>query len=376
MKEPAYPAARLVAARLEKEFARHRAASGVRPDVGPQPEAAAMEAVIDAAFWASLRQEEGYPPKISIVLLPPERAGRPLTLERPLPLGPEVLTRLAPAVENPGIHLGVWRGERGLSVWGTTHSIPDLCFVVEVASPGLLVVKHPLRGESGKFLNVAVLEGERIKIVDEQADRMARGSSLFSCLLGSECPVDDGSPDVLLLLAVSMRAHRRGGSLLVVPDGDASWTGSIKRPVPYAVSPPLDELGELARQEPSARVEPGWPDALPRAVDAVAGLTAVDGATLVTRSYRLLAFGATIHRREGWAEAERVLLSEPVEGAASSVVHPVELGGTRHTSAAQFVHDQREAAALVASQDGRFTVLAWSPSHEMVHAHRVEALLM
>jgi len=45
-------------------------------------------------------------------------------------------------------------------------------------------------------------------------------------------------------------------------------------------------------------------------------------------------------------------------------------------SAAQFVHDQRDASALVASQDGRFTIFTWSPSQECVHAHRVEALLL
>ena len=58
------------------------------------------------------------------------------------------------------------------------------------------------------------------------------------------------------------------------------------------------------------------------------------------------------------------------------LVHPTQLGGTRHLSAAQFVHDQRDAIALVASQDGRFTVFAWSPCEGMVHAHRVETLLM
>jgi hypothetical protein len=57
------------------------------------------------------------------------------------------------------------------------------------------------------------------------------------------------------------------------------------------------------------------------------------------------------------------------------VVAPTQLGGTRHLSAAQFVHDQPDALALVASQDGRFTVFAWSPSEAMVHAHRIEALL-
>src|SRR5436309_777486 len=33
------------------------------------------------------------------------------------------------------------------------------------------------------------------------------------------------------------------------------------------------------------------------------------------------------------------------------------------------------AIALVASQDGEFTVFAWSSMHNMVHAHRLEALL-
>ena len=69
-------------------------------------------------------------------------------------------------------------------------------------------------------------------------------------------------------------------------------------------------------------------------------------------------------------------MTEPVEGGAAAFVHPTQLGGTRHLSAVQFVHDQRDAVALVASQDGRFTVFAWSDCEEMVHAHRVEALLM
>ena len=66
----------------------------------------------------------------------------------------------------------------------------------------------------------------------------------------------------------------------------------------------------------------------------------------------------------------------PIEGCAPSVVAPVQLGGTRHISAAQFAQDQTDAVALVASQDGRFTLFAWSPCEDMVHAHRVETLLL
>jgi hypothetical protein len=57
-------------------------------------------------------------------------------------------------------------------------------------------------------------------------------------------------------------------------------------------------------------------------------------------------------------------------------VHPGVVGGTRHLSAAQFVQDQTRATALVASQDGRFTIFAWSPCDKNVYAHRVETLLM
>jgi hypothetical protein len=119
-----------------------------------------------------------------------------------------------------------------------------------------------------------------------------------------------------------------------------------------------------------------WQEALIDAVDAVAGLTAVDGATVISDEYELLAFGAKIGRRDGGAQVEQVIVTEPIVGGVTSVAHPVQLGGTRHLSAAQFVQDQHDSVALVASQDGRFTVFAWSPCEGMVHAHRVETLLL
>jgi hypothetical protein len=92
--------------------------------------------------------------------------------------------------------------------------------------------------------------------------------------------------------------------------------------------------------------------------------------------YELLAFAVKIARHEESARVQEVIVTEPVEGMAASTINPSELGGTRHLSAAQFVFDQRDASALVASQDGRFTIFQWSPCEAMVHAHRVEALLL
>jgi len=382
MTEPGYPAARIVAPKVEAHFAQHaeEARRRGREVRVPPPDADTIEAIIDAAFWASLRREESYVPKISLVLLPPEAADHPLLFERPLPLQPDKLVKVAPAVERAGIHLGVWRNEEGLFVWGTARVIPALSIVVEVAAPGLLVVKHHRGGESGKFVNVAVLEGDQIKVVDERASSLPDCPPLLSSLLGFDSPASwikrFDSVNVLVQLAVSMRAHGRGGLLLVVPAGDAGWQDSIVRPIPYAVVPAFAELAELTRDTATGTDVRLWQDAVNRAVEAVAGLTAVDGATVLTTTYELMAFGAKIARRKGSPQVEQVAVTEPVEGNVAATVHPTQLGGTRHLSAAQFVHDQQRGVALVASQDGRFTVFAWSPCEGMVHAHRVETLLL
>jgi hypothetical protein len=396
VKGPSYPASRIVAPRLQALFTAHVAEARRRghQQLATVPDADAIEAMVVAAFWASLRREEGYSPKISLAFAAPHETIDPLLFERPLPLDAAALTRVAPAVERPGIHLGVWwdgdlsprsassaaqsREGDDLTVWGTTHAIPMTCFVLEVASPGLLVVKHHRGDESGKFVNVAVLEGDEVKVVDERASSLPGCPALLTSLLGFDSPASwaDDSLNVLVELAVSMRGHGRGGLLLVVPaDGDG-WRESIARPIPYAVSPPFAELAALCREAPETRRGREWQDAFPRAVDGIAGLTAVDGAAILTADYEVLAFGAKIVRRKGSPQIEQVTVTQPIEGAQASLVDPAQLGGTRHLSAAQFVHDQRDAIALVASQDGRFTVFAWSPFEGMVHAHRVEALLL
>src|SRR5688500_322235 len=172
MTQPTYPAARLVADAVQGHFARHitsaRAGEGVDLETPPS---LAIAAIIDAAFWASLRREEGRAPRISLSFLPPERAKHAVRFAGRLPLLPSVLAKVAPAVERPGIHLGVWRNGEEFFVWGTTREVPAFCLVVEVVMSGLIVVKH--RSEPfGKFVNVAVLEGDQIKIVDEGVGRV------------------------------------------------------------------------------------------------------------------------------------------------------------------------------------------------------------
>ena len=113
-REPTYAAAHAVAATVEEHFARHHAEARQRGErkLAHPPTARVIEIIIDATFWASFRPEEGRFPKISLAFLPPEQAGQPLMFEHRLPLTTGILTKLAPAVERPGIHLGVWHDDK------------------------------------------------------------------------------------------------------------------------------------------------------------------------------------------------------------------------------------------------------------------------
>mgnify|MGYP003574937215 FL=1 len=374
-----YQAAQLVAPTIETHFAEHLAEASAKGelDLAPQPPARVIEAILDAAFWSSLRKEEGHSPKISIAFLPPEQATKALLFKQNLPLNPNVLTKLAPGVERGGIHIGVWHDGYDLYIWGTTLNIPNYCFVVDVSEPALLVVKHRRMAGFGKFTNVAVLKGDQIKIVNENAPKTGECPSILLSLLDltADSYWSDAS-NILIQLSVSMRAHGRGGAVLIVPQDTDDWKQSVIHPISYALTPPFKGLADLVRKDRNEASEIFWQTALKREIDHLAGLTAVDGATVITDEYELLAFGAKTGRANSSEHIQQISYTEPINNAEPLVVHPAKIGGTRHLSAAQFIFDQRNALALVASQDGHFTVFSWSKSLNMVQAQRIDALLL
>src|SRR5678815_125293 len=230
---PTYPAARTVAERIQSRLSA-LATKFQEPGYAPKPDAAVIEDVISAAFWASLRHEEGRAPSISLAFVPPDQVVRPLIFDNRLPLDPDVLVRLAPAVERPGIHLGVWAYDGQLNVWGTTRTVPTWCFVLEVIAPGLLVVKFRRAEPSTKFANVAVLEGANVKFIEPQDAIISEMPTALNSLFAFYSSAGrEESDNVLVRLAISMRAHQRGGTLLVVPHDNEEWRQSLVKPISY-----------------------------------------------------------------------------------------------------------------------------------------------
>lgn len=374
-----YQAAKLVSQDIEAHFAKHLQEANAKGevDLAPQPPARVIEAIIDAAFWSSLRKEEGHSPRISIAFLPPEQAGKPLLFENQLSLNANTLTKLAPGVERGGIHIGVWHDGHSLHIWGTTLSIPNYCLVVDVPEPGLLVVKHRRIAGFGKYTNVAVLKGDQIKIVDNEASKITDAPSVLLTLLDmSAQSYWNDTANILITLAVSMRAHGRGGAILMVPKNSDNWKQSVIHPITYELEPSFKGLSSLVSKDRRDASEIFWQSALKREVDHLAGLTAVDGATIVSDDFELLAFGAKTGRANSSEHIHQINFGEPIFGNDAVIVHPAKIGGTRHLSAAQFIFDQRDAQALVASQDGHFTIFNWSQSLGMVQAYRIDPLLL
>ncbi|WP_231459994.1 MULTISPECIES: putative sensor domain DACNV-containing protein [unclassified Pedobacter] len=376
--QPTYKAANTIAGTIEQHFIRlHKnAIEQGEEDLASQPDKFTIEALIDVAFWSSLRKEEGHSPRISIAFLPPEQTSNPLLFAKKLTLNANTLTKIAPGIERSGIHLGVWMEDGELYIWGTTLNIPNFCFVVDVSEPGLIVIKHRRIYGIGKFTNVAVLKGEQIRIVDDTSCMNRDCPPILKALLDLTVLASWNDPtNILIQFAVSMRSHGRGGALLIVPKGDKKWAESIIHPIQYLIQTPFSGLANLAKQGGN-QTEIFSQGALRREVEHLAGLTAVDGATIIDEDFDLIAFGAKIGRAKGKPTVEQIAFSEPIIGGEDKILFPGQLGGTRHFSVAQFINDQPQSIGLVASQDGHFTIFSWSEKQSIVMAHRIETLLL
>lgn len=342
-----------------------------------QPSVETIESLIDIAFWISLQKEEGYNPKISFALMEPHQTNDALVFGERIRLTSKNIVKISPAVFQAGVHLGVWLEDNSLYVWGVAHTLPSACFVVQVLEPGLLVVKHPRVEGFGKFVNVAILKGDEIKLVDKTKGFLGSQSPILNSISGNYLPENaEETVNILIELSAIMRRHGRGGLVLVVPDDSAEWKESIVMPMTYEVNPPYRAISELLKLSESKKQSAIWKDSLLRAIEIIGGFTAIDGATIINQKRELIAYGAKVTRAERSKPVSKLISSESISGAEPTLHHPSAVGGTRHLAGAQFVFDQRDSIALVASQDGRFTIYVWSTEMKMVHAHRIDSLLM
>ena len=110
MIHPTYAAAQLAATRIHRRLTAPPALAQFSAELAATPpDPATLAALIDAAFWTSLRREEGYVPRISLAFVAPGQTRDAISFAASLSLAPQNLTKLSGAVERIGLHLGAAR---------------------------------------------------------------------------------------------------------------------------------------------------------------------------------------------------------------------------------------------------------------------------
>jgi hypothetical protein len=344
--------------------------------------------LVEAAFWAGLRFNEGRTTRVRIAVATPEKSyGAVVKLKAPVPYAESQIAALAPAVPASG-GLVVSASSAGLTIWGFSRNWPVSPvdgITVELSEPGTV------RIGVGPFRAFAVLNGRSDLVITASTSthlawylqRILRKSFEAEDILEQQAVWRECLALVDLARVISADGH--GGAVLIVPDETGTWEGTLD-PFPYRFAPPDTTIRDVIRQElkdASAQGEayqrlsdaafpeelkslamslplaPTW-GGMAAGIRAAASLAGVDGATVVTRDLRVLGFGAKIAVKDQVAPAIRKFQAPP--GSGGMVVPLEDLGGTRHQSAARFAAANPDAAVVVISQDRHISVMNWDVS--------------
>ena len=325
---------------------------------------------VETAFWASLKQEEGRFHEFSLLVHPLNTYNHRFVFNKPLKFSADHLAKLAPALDPAANGILVWPDHEGELLVRGFAPLGDMGLAATTIAPGQIIVSFK---QIGMLHFTALISGTRLEFV---------GVSEFLTWLVPEAK-DKRRIDVFREdwqrvrraidyrdIAADMRAHQHGGALLMV-DPKSDWRESFSQPITFSGEPYSkvwfdvahrdQTIEELKSEEPLWTVSPRYRaaiDSTRKSLRTIGQLTAVDGATLISYDLEVLAFGAKIKPR-GADRPTFALISEPFKDSAATEIPLAALGGTRHQSAAQFVYDQRNALAFVASQDGRLSAMRW-----------------
>jgi len=350
-----------------------------KANYSPSPEQ--LSTMIETAFWAGLRSNEGRTIRVGLAFTGDDTSGATKFL---YPCGYEEseILKLAPAVPL-GHCLGVSVGNQTLQIWGFAHAttarVDTVC--VYLTEPGTV------RVDVGPFRPYAVLRGQSNDILAATGFDLAHylqrilpkafpeGDLLETQAVWREC----------LALAEIVRLVLRdghGGTVLLVPDSRGEWERSLD-PFSFRFKIPNAIVRDVIRKELEDTDDQGKAmvklsqASLPEdvknrimgglypinsdhrvAIEMMASFAKVDGAVVMTRDMQLLGFGAKIAFQSG--HEVPICKFKPVPGAQEVLRLRLEdTGGMRHQSAARFVEAHRDTAAIVVSQDRHVSLMHW-----------------
>ncbi|MDP3479892.1 MAG: hypothetical protein Q8R88_08980 [Desulfoprunum sp.] len=328
--------------------------------------------IIEVAYWASFATEEGNSVTASLILRQSEHTSDTFHFDNPLEFSAKTLVKLGPALENPKADIGVWPDANGiLKIWGFTSASSELIksdFWVQILGPGRILILY-----SGR--SIAAVTGNQAVFIDQKTGLQSMLPKIAAQAKSSDIKLLNLLRyNAILKIAQQMRAHGRGGTILVVPE-NKNWMQSIKAPIKYTgganfldaeskpMPMPLDDHAGLDQithliDEMNLPHQKDWIRSwqqVQQQCNRIARLTAVDGALVMNFDRYVYCFGANIQALNIKASSSHLRIVEPFENHIETLGPFAILGGTRHQSAAQFAYDQPGSITIAASQDGNVT---------------------
>lgn len=350
---------------------------------GNAPAREHLALVIEVAYWASFATEEGNPVTASLILKQSEHTSDTFHFDNPLDFSSRTLVKLGPALENPKADIGIWPDQSGiLKIWGfspSSHEQVNPDFWVQILGPGRILVMY-----SGR--SIAAVTGNQAVFIDPKGILQTMMPKISAQAHSSDIKLLNLLRyNAILKITQQMRAHGKGGIILVVPE-NTNWMQSVKSPIKYTGGAnfldmdsgqnslpstdhaSLDQIANLI-EEMNLPYQKDWIrtwQQVQQQCNRIARLTAVDGALVMTFDRYVYCFGAKIKALNIKASSSQLRIVEPFEDHIETTGPFSSLSGTRHHSAAQFAYDQPGSIAIAASQDGNVTFFTRSSQSDTI----------
>ncbi len=357
---------------------------------------------VEAAFFASIREEEGRPVNFSAVLISRTEANDPnlkyrtelLTLGTPVQFTADNIPKLAPALDPRLSSFAVELSSDGkeLQIWGifsfdpNVHLYNEIPIVVE----GAMYLRHDFltvsthgRGalvfSRGNSVIGRIASGYFINAAPSPFTSLSLGLYLTRLFIGDE---PDIQPDPnnwhyalkaleVLLDEASNRGH---GATIAFVDGrqpfpDGAIGGKYVLKGEARLGPRIGVCIAHTNKAPSGLnyvlMDLGYRKLAFQSIQRVAQLSAVDGALIIDGNFCVKAFGTKL-TAPTWQRD--VIIGPDGYGIGTGERFEVERYGTRHRSALNFAGACDNSVVFVISQDGPIraftkkddeTVLCW-----------------
>jgi hypothetical protein len=354
------------------QLARHLA--GFAEPAVPLPSDAELAELVDAAFFASLHEEEARRAEFSIAWQPSaEGCASVVAFTTPVHVTPKNLTKLAPATSHEATSIAVHRDAGRLVAWALLerNATARQPLTIRAFATGVLRVEYAGMPRALYARGEILLVGGSYD-VKSPAHWLTRTFATWSAAADPATGVDLRAL-VVTRIAARALAHGHGGMILVMPAEEATPRGVR---VHYGVASGADVLvtryaevvRERAFEDQLARfkgsrvrgidghvlVRDEDQIAFAEAIELVARLTAIDNALLLDTDLRVRGFGVQV------LEADAPQTSFEHINPYSDDAHIDDLStfkGTRHPAGVIFcLRQEREAAAIIASQDDHLSL--------------------